>query len=125
MTKAKVIVQSKKDYRISRTFRAMVKPTAVQSGTVGMRNMIMGELVPTVHQKSHHELLSSEQLEEAKKMGIKGLTSKNTQYDLLKLVKFQKDRARVTNKETKHLLKQHGRKRTKLILQKKLNSQPN
>lgn len=81
-------------------------------------NVSSARLVPVIQQQSHKELLTAIQVEEAKKMGIKGMTTKNTQFDLLKLVKFQKDRLRVTDKFTKHLCKQHGRKRARVILKK-------
>ena len=75
-------------------------------------------LVPAVQQQSHKEFLTPIQVEEAKKMGVKGITVKNTQYDLLKLVKFQHDKPRVTDKQTLNLCKKHGRKKAKQIIQK-------
>ena len=67
-------------------------------------------LEPIFQQQAHKERLTPVQLEEAKKMGVKGLTTKNTQYDLLKLVKFKKPRLRHTCKVNKKLVKKYGRK---------------
>lgn len=80
-------------------------------------------LVPAVKQQSHKETLTTSQLEEAKLMGVKGLTAKNTQYDLLKLVKFQKDRARVTSKYVRNLRKKHGSVKARLLLIKREDEQ--
>ena len=66
-----------------------------------------------VHQQSKTEKLTPRQIEEAIKMGIKGLTTNNTQYDLLKRVKFQKDQERPTTKMERKLLKKHGRNETR------------
>lgn len=79
-------------------------------------------LVPSVQQQSHTEKLTAAQVDEAKEMGIKGMTVKNTQYELLKLVKFQKERKRVTDKLTRRLRKQHGSKKARLILNKIKNA---
>ena len=76
-------------------------------------------LVPAVQQQSHKELLTPIQVEEAKKMGVKGITVKNTQFDLLKLVKFQFDRKRTTSKLVLNLCKKHGRKKTKQLMKKR------
>ena len=86
-------------------------------------NVSSAPLVPAVKQQSHKETLTVAQLEEAKLMGVKGLTVKNTQYDLLKLVKFQKERARITNKFVKNLRKKHGSKKARILLIKKENEQ--
>ena len=77
-------------------------------------------LIPAVQQQSHREFLSTIQVEEATKMGITNMTTKNTQYDLLKRIKFQKDRLRVTSKRVRHLAKLHGRKKAKSMLKQNL-----
>jgi hypothetical protein len=79
-------------------------------------------LVPAVQQQPRTEHLSSAQVEEAVKMGIKGLTTKNTQKNMLKLVKFQVKRIRHTSKYIKNLTHKHGRKLTKVILNKAFNT---
>ena len=82
-------------------------------------------LVIPVKQQSHKEFLTSVQLEEATKMGITGLTAKNTQHDLLKLVKSSKTRyeqehhQRRTDNFTKRLTKRLGRKHAKTIMIKR------
>lgn len=73
-------------------------------------------LIPAIQQQSHHEKLTGSQVEEAIKMGIKGMTTNNTQYDLLKTVKFQKKCLRHTSKYIKNLVKKHGRKDAKVVL---------
>jgi hypothetical protein len=80
-------------------------------------------LIPVVQQRSHHDLLTATQVDEAKAMGIKGMTTSNTQYDLLKLVRFQKARARHTGLFTKNLTHKHGRKVAKRILNKLFDNQ--
>ena len=76
------------------------------------------ELIPAVQQRSHHDLLTAAQVDEAKSMGIKGMTTNNTQYDLLKLVKFQVEPKRHTSNYIKNLVHKRGRKVTKVILNK-------
>jgi hypothetical protein len=76
------------------------------------------ELEPIFQQQVHSEKLTPMQLEEARSMGIKNLTTKNTQYDLLRLVKFQKNPLRHTPNHVKHLVKKQGRKRARLTLRK-------
>jgi len=76
-------------------------------------------LVPSVQQQSHKEFLTVAQVDEAKKMGIQNMSVKNTQYELLKAVKFQKDRPRVTTKYIAHMAKSRGRKKTRMILKQR------
>jgi len=73
-------------------------------------------LEPIVHQSTKKEKLTSSQLAEARKMGIHDLTDDNSQYDLLKRIKFQKDSARPVDKYERKLVKQHGRKKARKIL---------
>jgi hypothetical protein len=80
-------------------------------------------LMPTVQQRSHHDLLTATQVDEAKAMGIKGMTTSNTQYDLLKLVRFQVTRNRHTGLFEKNLTHKHGRKVAKKILNKLFDNQ--
>jgi len=77
-------------------------------------------LIPAEQQRSHHDFLTPLQLENAMHMGVKGLTTSNTQYDLLKLVRFQFERKRSTSNHIKNLCKKHGRKVAKFILRKVL-----
>jgi hypothetical protein len=81
-------------------------------------------LVPVFQQQAHKENLTQIQVDEAKKMGISNLTTKNTQYDLLRLVKFQKARKRTTDKLTRHIVKANGRKRARLLIAKRRDVQP-
>ena len=84
-------------------------------------------LVQPVQQRVHKEFLTPAQLEEATKMGIKGLTKDNTQYDLIKLVNNSKTRyeqehhQRRTDNFTKKLVKRLGRKRAKAIMIKRFD----
>jgi hypothetical protein len=73
---------------------------------------------PVVHQQTHTELLTTSQIDEAKKMGIKldSAIPHPTQYDLLRITKWQHIRPHACDKFTKKLVKQHGRKKAKLIL---------
>lgn len=73
-------------------------------------------LAPISRQEAHKEFLTQVQVDEAKAMGINSLTTKNTQYDLLRLVKFQKSRKRETDKFMKNLAKKHGRVKAKQII---------
>jgi hypothetical protein len=75
-------------------------------------------LIPAIQQRSHKDLLTTIQVDEAKKMGITNMTTNNTQYDLLKLVKFQVSRIRHTSKYIRNLTHKHGRIITKVILNK-------
>lgn len=72
-------------------------------------------------QQSHKELLTQEQVENAKLLGIKSITTKNTQYDLLKILRFKTERKRKTSNFTRNLVKKHGRKKTGVILKRKVD----
>jgi hypothetical protein len=75
-------------------------------------------LEQAIQQQSHHDRLTVLQVENAKGMGIKGITTDNTNYDLLKQIRFQNERPRHTSNYVKHLVKSRGRKRAKIVLNK-------
>jgi hypothetical protein len=79
-------------------------------------------LEPIVKQQVHTERVTPAQLEQARVLKVVGISAKSTQYELLKLLKFQKPRERHTPNHIKHLVKKNGRRRAKLILQKRMGS---
>jgi hypothetical protein len=73
-------------------------------------------------QRSHYDFLTPLQVIEAKNMGIKGMTTNDTQRDLLKILRVREKNAieqkRTTSKFVRNLRKKHGSKRAWLILDK-------
>lgn len=81
------------------------------------------KLEPIIKQQVHTERVTPAQLEQVRVLKIKGIDSKSTQYELLKLLKFSKPRLRHTPNDVKHLVKKQGRKRANLIMKERLAAQ--